>query len=347
MPMYDKDAYNPDLIPKIYKKEVRDLIGMAVMIGWKMHVTSAQGITIIAPGDPSPKKFHFGINGRATHSLTRLHKDITKYGDPRLLALGMETKNGNVPVEVAMNMFPMPGKEGTVEFHRPEDEPVEEPKQAHVVSEKPMLAKASAGRAYDSSIAVERKWSDGSKDYKCVQCEYTSPHRLSVRGHYQIHAKQTGKSERGPVYKAEVPEAVTYAPNKNRVAALAAYLLERLGEGLGIDGDDDVMDVARMTLTWVHSQSKSGTPLAAEREELDDSDVLNRIRALLDQGTYLKLQEQVRDMEERLAVMSTKVEQAEQFAMEQQKRADSARENLKAFTELANELSADREEATR
>lgn len=290
--------------------------------------------------------------------MKRVRRDIFRFGDPKLVALADATVSGTVRAKDAESLMRHIGDVGTVVLQRNQDVPKVEkqptpadmPKhkdeaehagqdaeprsesERHIVSENPMLAKAHEGRGYESKVAIERHWSDGSKDYKCVDCTYASPNRLAVRGHYQVHARKKGRAQgpspqRSQTFKVEVPDAVRYKPRQSRIDALAAQIKEAMDQGQADPGE-----IARTALTWVHEQSKQGTNLAAEREDMSDGDVLNRIRNLLDDGSYMRQQEELATMRDRLV-------RAERETAAAREQAEQARSTLRAFTDLANELS--------
>lgn len=169
----------------------------------------------------------------------------------------------------------------------------------HIVSKQPMMAKASEGRAYQSKIADERHYSDGTIDYKCVLCEYTSENRLSIRGHRQKHVNsgEVAKLERdaraGEVFEADVPNAATYNPRQTRIKALAAVLESFIANG----GDPE--EVALQALVWIHQQSKSNTEHAEsrEREAFTSDEILEQVRNLVGGGINAQQTAQIAELE--------------------------------------------------
>lgn len=338
MPMYDRHTFEPeDHIPPHLKKDARDTVMVAVAMGWKLHVNTNNSCTIIAPNDR--KKHHFAGNSRATIPLNRIRRDIFRYADPALLAIADQVIDGKLPPEVAamVEKVAYPRNEEQPEEepvptpndmpqHRPEPSESEDKAEPYVVSEQPMLAKAGTNRGYESAATVERHWSDGTTDYKCVDCDYSSKDRLSVRSHRNKHGKKQGPStHRGQTFVADVPNAAHYRPRQTRIDALAEVI-----EGLMADGGKDPGEIAKTALTWVHEQSRQGTSLAAEREELGPEDTLNRIRSLLDDGTFARQRSRIEALEERLT-------QTEQALEETAQRADKAQSTLRALSELASE----------
>lgn len=362
MPIYDESNFVRSAVPTYLKKDVREVIETAVMFGWKMHISGSNSVTIVSYDER--KKYHFSATGRSSNSLNRIKRDVIRYGEPDKLLIA-DSILGMKDVELAQlatSLLPAVGQEGTVVDHRPELEaekaeaerkkaeqrptPAAMPKKAErsqcertIVKQGPMLAKASDGKGYDSNAITQREWSDGSIDYKCNDCDYTSPNRLSVRGHISSHRK--GPRPMPDRFPAEVPNAASYKPNKNRVAALAAVIDELMREG-----EMDPQTLALHALTWVHEQSRKGTTLAEEREPMGPEDVLNRIRALLDDGTQM---EALREQDEKIAALSVRAEQAEVYAADLQEKlqaaeekAEKAAQTLNTFIELATELRAEK-----
>lgn len=368
MPVISEDEFDRSLLPANMKKDAKDTIFIAVMLGWTLHITTNKGCTIKAPGNPSPKSFHFGAsNSRNSIGMQRMRKDIIKFADPKkLLAIsadGLEYLSPEVLRQAGIHSV---GDPGTVVDERP---PVKEPKKVaavvepepssvtepvaarptdmvqadvHIVSEAPMLAKANERYGYTSESTIERKWSDGSVDYLCSfpKCGFHTPHRLGVRSHWTKH-RGKGLTARPATFAAEVPDAVVYGPRQSRIDALAAFLKEQYEAGVDPGNPNFFEVLAKVSLTWVHEQSKNKTEHAAEREPMSDTDMLNRIRTLLDQGQYLALQQQVSSNEETIASLTSRVEAAEAFAAEQEDRANKAYGNLDTLRELLNDLGAE------
>ena len=414
--MFDAETFTKDLIPEALGKDVKEVVTIAVALGWKMHVTSNNAVSIVSYDER--KRHHFAVGGRSTHNWNRIHRDVLKFAEPEKLLLADSLAGIKMPKnmlggkeaarfasDLAAVMLPLVGDEGTFVDHRPEiaaaeaeeeqrkiaarqrreqrereaeqarqearerasriaQEAAQAARQAaaeeeqrtsfeedhraalvtkeeetperHIVSEKPMVAKGGHNRAYESYTAIERLWSDGSKDWKCPECPYTSTKsRGSVPAHWsKVHSKGQGTREHPAMYEAEVPDARVYAPRQNRVDALAETIREMMKAG---EKDPEV--IARTALTWVHENSKHATPLAAEREELTPEDTLNRIRTLLDQGVYDQQQKRIDALEEHVLTAEAEAQQARQEAQQ-------ARETLRAFTELATEFAAGHTEAS-
>ncbi len=375
--MFTDEDFDKSLLPTYLKKDVREVIEVAVMLGWKMHISGANSVTIIAPEER--KKYHFSCTGRASNSITRIRKDVMRFADPQKLLLADSIagiKDDSLLADRAMALLPALGDEGTVVDHRAEEaaaaaeraarKAVPKPKpptvptvavsdgnqpsavpqgvsprneERHIVSTRAMLAKASRGRGYTSETTLEREWSDGTKDYKCRYqgCDYTSENRGSVPAHY-AKSHSIGLADRPVVFPAEVPEARQYAPRQTRIDALAGVINNMLRGNNHIEPHE----IARTALTWVHEQSRSGSEHSEEREPKTAEEVLNRIKNLLDRGETAV---RIGQMQQQLAELEVGLIEAEERAEQAEKRADQARSTLRAFMELARDLDPEEESA--
>jgi len=354
MPLYDSETFDKSLIPNHFKTEVREVMEVAVLLGWKLHVTGNQSVTIISPQEE--KKYHFSSR-RNSGPLTRIRKDVVKFADPDKLVAAEILKRSGPDSAIAQSAADILGnmedgksvidaRPTKAEVPTPRRSESEQPKEATVVSEKPMLAKSSHGKGYESKTTFERKWSDGSVDYRCMfrGCEQTSHERRSISRHYaNVHSK--GVAPRPADFKTDVPGATPYAPRKARIEALAAVIEGMLAE----DGDLTPEDLARASLMWVHEQSKRGTEHAEEREPMSAEDTLTRIRSLLDDGSRLAERQKMEALEQRLhdaeVLAAEQAEQAaaslaaaEQRAVVAEQRAEATRASLKALGDLLSEV---------
>lgn len=302
--------FTKSALPAGFKKEVINLIELASSAGWDVLINGSS-ISIVSPGSQA-KQYHFSTR-KNSGPLQRIARDIRRLGDPKMvLAMDEKLEDAADAIIASVSAKPAPPKAART-----------------LVSEGPMLAKNNERYGYTSEIAIERHWSDGSVDYKCRLCDYASPNRLSLRGHWQKHVRD-GSAERTSapaVVKVDVPLAATYAPRQSRIDALVKILE-------GLDDLSDLRAVATAALTWVHEQSKAGTSLAAEHEDLDDTDILNRIRRLLDNGEQAQLHEQNTRLTEQVVALTAQLEAAEA-------RSAKMAESLDALRELIDGLGTD------
>lgn len=332
MPMIGEEQFDKSLIPGHHKKDVRRLIEVAVMLGWKMHVSRTNQVTLVSYDER--KKYH--LSKRSTISYNRMFRDVAKYADPEKCKDALFLRSLGLPDAMIPMLLPNEA-DATVREPEPEPEP-EQPQKTPprtLVSRAPMIAKEGGGRGYESETTNELRWSDGTMTYRCRYkgCTYESGERLGPSRHY------AGAHRNAPVsdpktFKAEVPEAATYSPRASRVAALAARLREAWESG----EDPDFEALAREALTWVHEQSSNGTDLAAEAEEMTPEETLARIRALLDDGAQGRARKQVDELAERVVSLEAALAEQSALADEARKQAQKARDDLHAFVELAQGL---------
>jgi hypothetical protein len=346
MPLYTDETFNPDVIPSSFKEDVKQIIVIAVAIGWKCHKSAANSITIISPNDE--KKFHFTPR-RTSVNLKKVRRDLLKYGDPDKVLLA-EMAHGLHQVDpelakvvtdqVVSGMAPVTDDTSAGVREREPQRSVTEPAKPapHIVSEQPMMAKVSDGRAYDSPTTVERKWSDGSRDYACTWpgCEFTHPsNRGSVAAHYgKAHRSGEGVRRRPATYEAEVPEARVYAPRRSRIEALAQHIASLVQDGC------DPETLAEAALTWVHEQTRHSTPMAAEFEEMTAEETLVRIKMLLDDGSTYASRQQIDALADQVAEATAKFEESERLRDEMHKRLEHAAEMLELQRQATDEANA-------
>lgn len=302
-----------DPIPRGHKDEVEYLIRVALALGWSANVSSKDVVAIHAP-HPHEGVRHTFRPGQAHINRPKVIESVLAHGDPKKVEEFTKMREaeqaGFLKNGTTINKMFDDGAanaEAAVDSFIDEDDlPKPEPKRRHIVSKKPMTAKASEGRGYESKIAEERHWSDGSIDYKCMLCEYHSDNRLSLRGHRQKHinsgeVETLSRDARGDgTFEAEVPNAATYNPRRTRVEALALVLAGILKQGI-----TDPEEIALQALTWVHHQTKHNTSESEshDRENLTSDEVLAMIKTLVGgDGT-----EQQAGQIERLELLNTQL----------------------------------------
>lgn len=320
LPAWMPRNWEADVAKKIVDlgSEVGCTIVGATNLGWRVATEVGQpSVTIISPDG---KHRHHFAPGRKVRT-KRIREDITKHADPEKL----EALVNDVDRSVEEILY---GKSDVeVEILRPvEPKPRAIPR--HVVEVKKMLASAGKAGGYESEIALERLWSDGTTDYKCVKCDHTSEKRLSIRSHWRKHinaGEVEAGIERDVVKGVEVPNAASYAPRAARVEALAEVLA-----GLLAGGDCGPEDIAKLALTWVHEQSRKGTRLSAEAEELEPEDMLQRIRTLLlshDPATAQRMAE-VEELRTQQAGLQAEILRLQQGLAAQQQELTTAQQQL-------------------
>lgn len=288
-------------LPKATGQEVVKLTEAALALDWSVAI-SKQGVVALTAPPPNHGVRHTMRPNQKLDTPRLIKSIITNGNQVKARAVreaianedaGLVPKGTYEALSQALTDIGVTERTHIVET----DEPVEvtgptknQAKRArvprHILSKKPMMAKASEGRAYESKVADERHWSDGTIDYKCVLCEYTSENRLSLRGHRQKHINsgEVAKLERAnradEVFDGEVPNAATYNPRRTRIEALAAVLSGFIAQG------SDPEEVALQALVWIHQQSKTNSEHAEsrEREAFTSDEILEQVRNLVGGG---------------------------------------------------------------
>lgn len=347
--VFGQETYDRAVLPTWMKRDLRDVIDMAVALGWIIHISTADAVTITSPNER--KKYHFSPSGRTSIPLTRVRKDLFKHGDPaKVETLERATKvaqqGDREKARQMVEELPYTGDPGTVVDHTAEDEKAREDEQRRraeaqqkketsvtedkpertLVSKRPMIAKGGKSHGYESKTTIERHWSDGSIDYECAQgCGYTSDERTAVSRHVAgKHNKGKGTQPMPPRFAADVSGATRYKPRESRIAALAEVI-----ERMMMTDTQDPKEIARTALTWVHEQTRDQTEHAIEAEPLTPEETLNKIRMLLDDGTMGEALKRIEDLETR--------------AVAAEERASKAKADLTAFVSLAQDLAGDDE----
>lgn len=329
MPLIKAAEFDKSIIPSDYKKDVRNVIELAAMMGWTIHKTTQDSISIIAPhgpGEEPRKRFHFGHVGRSSIPVRRIEKDVIKFADPRCLTIAKaavddpNVEAGNVMIEALphvdeMTVEELPGSES-------------EPEPRRIVSQLPMIARGGEKSGYTSETTIVRKWSDGTTDYACAfeGCDFVSQIRKGPSGHYATtHNRDKGTTPLPPRFPANVTDATSYAPRQTRVEALTQVIRDMIAAG-----NESPELIARQVLVWVHQQTKHRTEFS-EDVDLSADDMLERIRHMLDRGQYAAAQRRQEELAARVEALESEVDEA-------RKQAKDARENLRTFVALAREL---------
>lgn len=332
--IFDHENFDKGVIPAHLKRDVRGLIEASVSLGWKIHVSTANAVTLISFDER--KKYH--LSKRSSISYQRMFKDVVKYADPQRAALVAEGQELGLPAELIRSL--LPSIEEATTYEQPESQPEPEVVEAEVVEPEPtpaprrhvisvttMIAKKEEGRAYDSPTTDEVLWSDGSKTYRCKHegCDFESSLRIGPGRHWgNMHKERMVEPQ---TYAAEVPEATRYNPQKRRVQALADALRQAWGE------EPDFEALATTALTWVHEQHGEPQP----DEPLTAEQILARIRTLLDDGTAGQIRADLAAANERLVTLQAEVER-------ERERTQQVRETLHTLAELASEAGVDTDE---
>jgi hypothetical protein len=361
---YDSSTFDISVLPGGLHRDAQSLIQGAVALGWKVQVKRIMATLISPNGD------HTITLSASNHNIPyeRHRRTIHKFANPLLLP-----KDDKAAEALARDSIKaQTAAHQTREQREAEDHRVLEQRRAarkatpikdafdraaqkvsdqklpplvldkpalegerYVVSEFPMLAHAGQKKGYISPTTNERAWSDGSVDYTCRSegCDFATDDRSGVGRHWRTHVRAgEEQSVEQPRETYTVPPhepiyQMGYTPRRERITALSRVL-----ESLDLTAMT-AEELAEFVLNWQHQQSESGSRMAAEREEMTSDDVLNRIRSLLDNGTYLAQQERITQLEQDVQSLVTDVTVA-------QTEAQRAKETLATFRELVAEVDA-------
>jgi hypothetical protein len=330
---YDLSTFHTGVLPGGLDRQCVGLIQGGLAVGWTVTV---KGVTARLVSPNKEKSLVFSASGKNI-PYEQYKRIIHRHANPLLVdALAKEgepdVRAGDViTAEQVAAAKPAPTPRAFVSADEdlvlPDDEP--EVSDRKLVRVEPMIARRRQGKGYPSGTTNQRQWSDGSVDYACrfEGCDYESPNRKSVGAHWRLHVhggdveKQVQPHPTVAIEEYEVAHREGYTPRRERVSALAEVLA-----ALDI-GAMSHEDLAEFVLNWQHEQSTSGTRLAAEREDLTSDDILNRIRALLDNGTYLRQRDEI-------AALQAGKTQAEADLYEALTRAQDAEDKWTALREL-------------
>lgn len=319
---YTLSNYTTRVLPNGLHKDAGVLAHAALAVGWKLYVKGIM-IRLVSP------------DGSATITITASNKNIPweryrrliqKHANPLLLPKDGKPETG----EAILDRIEHAHRQAEAkEVSAPETPALTGDGAARtVVSEAPMLAHRGQGKGYPSVTTNERKWSDGSIDYTCRSegCDFASLDRRGVGPHWRSHVSRGEEQPAGvPTMTVDTPPhepAYTkdgYTPRRERVSALAAVLAALDLAAMSAE------ELAEFVLNWQNTQSAEGGRLAAEREEMTSDDVLNRIRTLLDNGTYLRQQEEISTLRAEMNQLAEDCAEAQQEAQAAKERWDTLR----------------------
>lgn len=309
-----------------FHKDLVAIVEIAQDYGWTARRIASGAVRLTAPDGTTLSVPHTTKLHRNVQSMRR---KVVKHADPMKLAAISGVVNGAPGAEVTLG-----GERGRVTesgdivFERVVESRSEpEPVLRSVVDERPYLSHRKngpkGGTRYPSPFVVERVWSDGSIDYRCRFCDFSSDRVKSVSTHAaRAHRGEYDRdSEREYVFDPDYTEPVEgkrprYTPSERLLSALTDALAEvlagltaddvpgtgRLREGMALVNRVDLATVARAAaegaLRWMHDRPDLPDPV--EREPLTDEQIVARIRTLVEGGETVRLRSVVDDLTGRL-----------------------------------------------
>lgn len=344
----------------------KDIIRTAIQLGWiGRPVKGGQGIMLISPVDSSQTLTIPGNNTNFRKSrYDSAMRKVVRYADPVHKAVATASiqefekgRKGITTTEdspmysgdtVPAHYDPRPDKPvprlvtTSGDPAPPDPEPVEPEPDVFVVSENPWLARSGTSDrnayVYESGAVVERKWSDGSKDYKCSACDFTDPAPHRIAHHYRRSSKESHPAlERHP----ETMRAEPYVPQSRSVSA--AQRAEKLAKELAKATEAIGLPPQEGTDEWLLSLAREVINKRDERRDaegehepvpLTPDQIIERIRGLVDDGSYLRRLERERELEARLALIETQAEECKLRAEEAENERDHIRSEWQAVIQV-------------
>lgn len=328
---YTHENFTPSAVPVVFKKDVAALIAKAVDLGWTFMVKADNNATLIAPAPNEEQNIHLSAR-RNSGPLRRLNSKIEKYGKQPVAAapkakpetkrvsldlLGDSVVDWDAAEELnafneAQEVLDTTEADAAVEFEAVEVETLVADALKEIVSTGPMVCTKDAhGATYESNIATQREWSDGSVDYVCSKCDYTHVNRRSMASHWKWHVREDESLRQVPLPITD--ERVTMADTLRAV-------LEN-----GVDWTDLDKAAAQLAAAAVrHGGMIEPYPQAGA--PTSDAEVLDAIRALVggDQS------DQITQLEKRVAALEADLDAAKADAA-------AAKSTLATFRDLINE----------
>ena len=313
--------------------DIEMLRSVASRLGWAEQLRPNGGWLLIAPEPNST--VHLPLPGPKTRSLRRdfirqsLRK-VMKYADP-LQRAAFIAGNKNLLEDWRIDWSKwdfgpprpkyelVPPRPVANETKEPESEQEQEQVEAapevetadagadetHIVFEQPYLShrapSAIGGFRYASRAIIERRWSDGSIDYKCSRCEFTSENPRGVSTHYGRSSDRThppvgeDSQQEGLVRDREYTEAVL-----DRQRARVTRWKNRLEAAMaGLDRDSE--EFSERLAERLVEQTDESSDSSSERVPPTAEQIVERVRRLVDGGAYLAAQERALELENELA----------------------------------------------
>lgn len=344
--IYTRADYTPHVAPAWMKRDVVMLVSAAVGMGWKLMIKSGNTATLIAPPPHEVQKIHLS-GRRKSGPIQGLMAKVEKYANPLLVpdldsdestkgfadrlfheydnVVERDVKAAVTHVQHLLEQTLQPEPK----VSQREESPVEPTtKTLTLMSEGPMISKSSVG-GYASNIATQRDWSDGSVTYHCVRCDFTGPKPLSMASHWRkhVHEDERNRGNHEGV-RVDLP-ATAYTPTEERLASLADRIATAIAEGIDWNNlNEAAKHLAYVALAWENSRHSRGE--SGLREPLTDTELLNKIRGIVDNGLYQSQQEQIANLAEQLVDTQAKFEAA-------QADAERLRSNAATLRDLLNE----------
>lgn len=368
-------------IVRTFGGDAADFIEHAAALGWRVLFNSTGTSITLIPYDDGPKRIHLSARNKNRGALRKHIKTLIRHGDPKALKMAESLVASDFPEDAKSQFLKVMGAETLnetgVQVQEPEEKPTpkrarkpekaapEKPTEAEVpvptpavmatskkriINETPALMHytlgQNGGKSYPSQTTLERHYSDGSTEYVCVCCQAVSENRRAFGGaHWAMHVR---KNEAKPVdddqnRKNLIDDPSYTEPAWTRKADLRAKRIAELTSLLN-DLDFDGLtneEIAEKVMDFLGDNGMGGggggsaAPLTAE-------ETLDRIRTMIDRGTYAAQEQAIYEREKQLDDLTQYAEAREQELQEKllvaEQRAVKAESTMSAFIELVQEI---------
>lgn len=340
-------------------KKSKDLVRAAVALGWRARNIKGGAVMVVSTytqGQNITVPTSANIND---HRLKGWYDKLKRYSDPmRLAVVQGEVSAGTVPglpnarMELAYDHDPasplnssgdtIPAEYVSEGFSQAKPEPV-------VLTEVPWMAKRGTGeknaQLYPSKTVIERKWSDGSTDYACAgaDCDFADPVPQRVAAHYRSSKKGhpvVDAPQREEVVRAE-PYVPGHSSSEQRIKRLEAELLRAIESVVDIPGYGTASDEDRahmIATRMIEERDRRREREDHDQQPLTPEEVIDRIRGLVDDGSYLRRIERERELDTRVAELELAAEQCRLRADQAEAERDSIREEWASLAELVGRV---------
>lgn len=268
-----------------FSAESKGLIFEAEALGWTFRVTKGGHAFGRSPDGTATINIPRNLS-RANRSQQNCEADLRRWQREQEGALGkaVEVMSAirHAPKDPILDGVMVEGMVKHLEHADQEQEPT-------LVSEKPWMARKGSkgpeggGRLYESQAVIERRWSDGTRDYLCAfpDCDYTAPDPRSVATHYgrtNTHRIRPGSVAHPPTVYTPVYEESgrhRYRPTERLLLGLAEALRE--------SGATDPTGYAYAALQWIHDRPDLIEQERQPREPWTAEQIVERIALLVGQ----------------------------------------------------------------
>lgn len=361
-------------VVKTFGKEAADFIELAASLGWKCVFNNTGTSVALIPhtGDAPAQRIHLSSRNKGGGLMRKYAKRLAKGADQRLVNVAVHiaeddkmTMDEKQAAQLSLGkMFleedpeqrkVLPAEPKKERFVKPAAvtpaavaEKVK--KERHVISERPALMHYSlsnkGGQSYPSKTTIERRWSDGAVDYVCAVPTCDAGPRKDRRSfggsHWAMHVR---KGEAEPVDVEEMRKNRVDDPSYTETAwsRKQTYRDKRVADLTEMLKAVDLKsitpeDLAAMLVEFLSDDSGGG---GGNSEPLTDEQIIDKIRTLVDRGTYAEqetaLAEQRRTLDDFIESSAKREDELLQQVLEAEQKTALVESHLQALRDLVNQ----------